>query len=161
MCQKEVRDMSRIFIFLLIALLSVSCSKQDDETNTINTQLSQNDIEEDKELFSNEQLSNVSNKAYSNRKLYVSYGVRNGRMAWRISEKGGYFGKSPTFVFSSGRRYTIPNSSNNYRPGDGFVFKPGYNKPCTSKECDTSTSHGGVYLQAANGDRSTKVYVYY
>jgi len=111
---------------------------------------------------------------YNSKESYNSYGVRNGRQAWRINKKGTSFGPGPIkFVFSSGREYTVPNTSKNCRGDnpatcdipsdknkDGFVYKPGIG-PNGEGDSDTGTSHGGVYLHAPWKDSSTSVTVYY
>jgi len=111
---------------------------------------------------------------YNSKESYNSYGVRNGRQAWRINKKGPAFGPGPIkFVFSSGREYTVPNTSKNCRGDnpatcdipsdknkDGFVYKPGIG-PNGEGDKDTGTDHGGVYLHAPWKDSSTSVTVYY
>jgi len=109
---------------------------------------------------------------YNSKESYNSYGVRNGRQAWRINKKGTSFGPGPIkFVFSSGKEFTVANTSKNCRdqascsrnssaPMYGFVYKPGIG-PNGEGDSDTGTSHGGVYLHAPWKDSSTTVTVYY
>jgi len=109
---------------------------------------------------------------YNSKESYNSYGVRNGRQAWRINKKGTSFGPGPIkFVFSSGKEFTVANTSKNCRdqascsrnssaPMYGFVYKPGIG-PNGEGDSDTGTSHGGVYLHAPWKDSSTSVTVYY
>jgi len=112
---------------------------------------------------------------YTHKAEYDSYGQRNGeRWAWRINKKGPDFGPGPIkFVFSSGKEYTVKNTSKNCRGDnpdacgipssknkDGFVFKPGIG-PNGEGDNDTGTSHGGVYLHAPYNDNSQKVTVYW
>lgn len=92
---------------------------------------------------------------------YTSYGVRNGgRQAWRIPKKGPEFGKKIKVVFSDGHTVHVPNTSKNYRESDGFVFKPGLG-PNGEGDSDTGTAHGGVYLHAPYGNRSTRATFYW
>jgi len=109
---------------------------------------------------------------YNSKESYNSYGVRNGRQAWRINKKGTSFGPGPIkFVFSSGKEFTVANTSKNCRdqascsrnssaPMYGFVYKPGIG-PNGEGDSDTGTSHGGVYLHAPWKDSSTSVTIYY
>ena len=109
---------------------------------------------------------------YKYQATYTSYGVRNGgRQAWRIPKKGPDFGQPIKFVFSSGKSFTVRDTSKNCRdqescsrnakaPMYGFVFKPGIG-PNGDGDADTGTSHGGVYLHAPYGDRSQTVTVHY
>jgi hypothetical protein len=109
---------------------------------------------------------------YKFKATYTSYGVRNGgRQAWRIPKKGPDFGQPIKFVFSSGKSFTVKNTSKNCRdqescsrnskaPMYGFVFKPGIG-PNGDGDSDTGTSHGGIYLHAPYGDSSKQVTVYY
>lgn len=109
---------------------------------------------------------------YKFKSTYTSYGVRNGgRQAWRIPKKGPDFGQPIKFVFSSGKSFTVNNTSKNCRdqescsrnsraPMYGFVFKPGIG-PNGDGDSDTGTSHGGIYLHAPYGDRSQTVTIHY
>jgi len=109
---------------------------------------------------------------YKFNSTYTSYGIRNGgRQAWRIPKKGPDFGQPIKFVFSSGKSFTVNNTSKNCRdqescsrnskaPMYGFVFKPGIG-PNGDGDSDTGTSHGGIYLHAPFGDSSKQVTVYY
>jgi len=111
---------------------------------------------------------------YSKSKVFTSYGERNGgRKAWRISGKGPSYGSQIKFVFASGKEYTVKNTSKNCRGNnpdtcdipssqnkDGFVYKPGIG-PNGEGDKDTGTSHGGIYLHAAYGDKSNTVTMYY
>ena len=109
---------------------------------------------------------------YKYKATYTSYGVRNGgRQAWRIPKKGPDFGQPIKFVFSSGKSFTVKNTSKNCRdqescsrnskaPMYGFVFKPGIG-PNGDGDSDTGTSHGGIYLHAPYGDSSKQVTIYY
>lgn len=109
---------------------------------------------------------------YKHKATYSSYGVRNGRQAWRIPKKGPDFGSSILFVFSSGKSFLVKDTSKNCRdrsdtcnrdsrsPMYGFVFKPGIG-PNGEGDADTGTSHGGVYLHAPWKDTSTQVTLYY
>jgi len=110
---------------------------------------------------------------YKHKATYDSYGVRNGRQAWRINKKGPDFGPGPVkFVFSSGKEFIVYNTSKNCRdvpkscgrnskaPMYGFVFKPGIG-PNGEGDSDTGTSHGGVYLHAPWKDNSKEVTVYW
>lgn len=113
------------------------------------------------------------NPSYKHSATYDSYGVRNGRQAWRINKKGPEFGPGPVLlVFSSGKKFTVYNTSKNCRDVPkscgrnskaamyGFVWKPGIG-PNGDGDSDTGTSHGGVYLQAAWKDTSKKVTLYW
>ena len=98
---------------------------------------------------------------YTKQSTYSSYGVRNGgRRAWRIPAKGPSFGNKIKVVFSDGHTVIVNNTSKNYREGDGFVFKPGIG-PNGEGVHDTGTAHGGVYLHAPYGNRSTRVTFHY
>ena len=110
---------------------------------------------------------------YKNFATYTSYGVRNGRQAWRIPKKGPEFGPGPIkLVFSSGKEFVVKNTSKNCRDDQntcarnskaimyGTVFKPGIG-PNVDGDADTGTSHGGVYLQAPWNDTSKSVKVYW
>jgi hypothetical protein len=108
---------------------------------------------------------------YKFKATYSSYGVRNGRQAWRIPKKGPEFGQPIKFVFSSGKSFTVRDTSKNCRdqescgrnskaPMYGFVFKPGIG-PNGDGDADTGTSHGGVYLHAPWKDTSQSVIVHY
>lgn len=109
---------------------------------------------------------------YNTSKVYKSYGVRNGRQAWRITQKGPEFGKTAKFVFSSGKEFTVKDTEYNCRDREdtckrdsssdmyGFVFKPGIG-PNGDGDADRGTSHGGVYLHAPWKDTSKSVKVYY
>ena len=112
-----------------------------------------------------------TDQAYKNQTTYTSYGVRNGRQAWRIANKGPEFGQPIKLVFSSGKEFTVNNTSKNCRDQPscsrnskaamyGFVFKPGIG-PNGEGDSDTGTSHGGVYLQAPWGDDSKTVTIHY
>jgi hypothetical protein len=88
---------------------------------------------------------------------YSSYGTRNGgREAWRIPRKGPEFGSRVKVVFSNGHTVIVPNTAQNYREGDGFVFKPGIPDGGEGSN-STSTSHGGVFLHAPYGNHSKLV----
>jgi hypothetical protein len=103
---------------------------------------------------------------------YTSYGVRNGgRQAWRIPKKGPDFGQPIKFVFSSGKSFTVRDTSHNCRdqescgrnsraPMYGFVFKPGIG-PNGDGDSNTGTDHGGIYLHAPYGDSSKTVTIHY
>ncbi len=98
---------------------------------------------------------------YKNQATFTSYGVRNGgRQAWRISKKGPEFGKKIKVVFSDGHTVLVKDTSHNYRESDGFVFKPGIG-PNGEGDSNTGTAHGGVYLHAPYGNRSTRVTFHY
>jgi len=112
-----------------------------------------------------------TDQAYKNQTTYTSYGVRNGRQAWRIANKGPEFGQPIKLVFSSGKEFTVKDTSKNCRDQPscsrnskaamyGFVFKPGIG-PNGEGDSDTGTSHGGVYLQAPWGDDSKTVTIHY
>lgn len=109
---------------------------------------------------------------YKNKATFSSYGVRNGRQAWRISGKGPSFGEPIKFVFSSGKTFTVKDTDKNCRDDEntcarsssadmyGFVFKPGIG-PNGDGDSDTGTSHGGIYLHAPWKDTSGSVTLYY
>jgi len=109
---------------------------------------------------------------YSKSKEFTSYGERNGgRKAWRISGKGPSYGSQIKFVFSSGKEFTVKDTSRNCRdqescgrnskaPMYGFVFKPGIGANGEGDN-DTGTSHGGIYLHAPYGDKSNTVTLWY
>ena len=107
---------------------------------------------------------------YKNSKSYSSYGVRNGRQAWRIPSRGDSLGPGPVkFTFSSGKTFTVDSTAKNCRdqesncsrnskaPMYGFVFKPGNGRPNGEGDGDIGTSHGGIYLHAPHGDNSKSV----
>lgn len=97
----------------------------------------------------------------SRQETYTSYGVRNGgRQAWRIPKKGPEFGAKVKVVFSNGHTVMVNDTSHNYRESDGFVFKPGIG-PNGEGTTDTGTAHGGVYLHAPYGNKSTRATFYY
>lgn len=150
--------MAVMMVFTVASLCSCENHKDDPVSTIMGTT---NDRELDKELFDDTgNTLELSGAVYRRYKTYPSQGIRNGRMSWRIHEVGGAFGSTCVFVFSDKRQYKVPNTKKNFRPGDGFVFKPGYKSKYTDKERDTSTSHGGVYLQANYGNRSKYVTVY-
>jgi len=98
---------------------------------------------------------------YDAKATYSSYGVRNGgRQAWRIPAKGPSFGRQIKVVFSNGHTVFVKDTSHNYREGDGFVFKPGLG-PNGEGDSNPGTAHGGVYLHAPYGNRSTVVTFFY
>ena len=110
---------------------------------------------------------------WKNKATYTSYGVRNGgRQAWRIPGKGPSFGETIKFVFSSGKTFTVTDTSKNCRDNQetcnrssssdmyGFVFKPGIG-PNGDGDDNPGTAHGGIYLHAPYGDSSKQVTIYY
>ena len=111
---------------------------------------------------------------YKNSKSFSSYGVRNGRQAWRIPMRGDSLGSGPVkFVFSSGAVFTVPSTAKNCRDQEstcsrnskaedyGFVFKPGNGKPNGEGDSDIGTAHGGIYLHSPFGDDSQSVIMYW
>lgn len=103
--------------------------------------------------------------------IYTSYGVRNGRQAWRITKRGDTFGKRIRITWlPSGKVMTVNDTSKNCRDRSdtcqrdskgevyGAVYKPGigFNGDGDS---NTGTSHGGVYLQGPwkNNDKTVKI----
>ena len=111
-----------------------------------------------------------SSSGYKHLETYTSYGVRNGRQAWRISKRGDSLGPGPVkFTFSSGKTFTVKSTAKNCRdqestcsrnskaPMYGFVFKPGNGKPNGEGDNDIGTAHGGIYLHAPHGDNSKTV----
>ena len=111
-----------------------------------------------------------SPSGYKHSETYTSYGVRNGRQAWRISKRGDSLGPGPVkFTFSSGKTFTVKSTAKNCRdqestcsrnskaPMYGFVFKPGNGRPNGEGDSDIGTSHGGIYLHASYGDGSKTV----
>jgi len=107
---------------------------------------------------------------YLHKATYDSYGVRNGRQAWRIDKRGDSLGPGPVkFTFSSGKTFTVKSTAKNCRdqestcsrnsksPMYGFVFKPGNGRPNGEGDSDIGTSHGGIYLHAPHGDSSKQV----
>jgi len=108
---------------------------------------------------------------YKNQATYKAYGKRNGgRWAWRINKRGDSLGPGPVkFTFSSGKTFTVKSTAKNCRDRedtcqrdskaemDGFVFKPGNNRPNGEGDADIGTSHGGIYLHAPYGDPSQTV----
>ena len=110
---------------------------------------------------------------YKHSKTYDSYGVRNGRQAWRIPENGPWFGQQVKVVFSSGKTRSVSNTSKNCRGDnpntcdipsdknkDGFVWKSGLGENGEGDE-NTGTSHRGVYIHAPFGDTSKSLTIYY
>lgn len=81
-------------------------------------------------------------------------------MAWRIPKKGPAFGSNLKVVFSDGHSVVVRNTSKNYRESDGFVFKPGLG-PNGEGDANTGTAHGGVYIHAPYGNRSTRLTIHY
>jgi hypothetical protein len=110
---------------------------------------------------------------YKFKKTYSSYGIRNGRQAWRIPEAGASFGKQVKFVFSSGKTFTVKDTAWNCRDREdtckrdsksqnyGFVYKPGGPYPNGDGDSDRGTSHKGVYLHSPWKDTSQSVTVYF
>jgi len=107
---------------------------------------------------------------YKNSATYDSYGVRNGRQAWRIPKRGDSLGAGPVrFTFSSGKTFVVKSTARNCRDREdtcnrdsrsskyGFVFKPGNGRPNGEGDADIGTAHGGIYLHEFYGGKSPKV----
>lgn len=109
---------------------------------------------------------------YSKSKKYQYFNHANGRQAWRIPENGPWFGQPVKVVFSSGKEFTVKNTSKNCRDQEsdcqrnskaemyGFVWKSGIG-PNGEGDENTGTSHHGVYIHAPHGDTSTSLTIYY
>ena len=109
---------------------------------------------------------------YSKSKTYRYFNHANGRQAWRIPENGPWFGQPVKVVFSSGKEFTVKNTSKNCRDQEsncqrnskakmyGFVWKSGLGENGEGDE-NTGTSHHGVYIHAPHGDTSTSLTIYY
>lgn len=137
-----------VFLILLLALLLNGCSDSSNETDAMGG-------------AGDEQTDPQTDQEYTRQDTYTSYGVRNGgRRAWRIPKKGPAFGKKIKVVFSDGHTVYVPYTSKNYRESDGFVFKPGLG-PNGEGSSNTGTAHGGVYLHAPYGNRSSRVTFHY
>ena len=113
----------------------------------------------------------VTPGSYSHSATYTSYGVRNGRQAWRFPQKVSVYGAGPVkFTFVSGKTFTVRNTQKNCRDREdtcnrdsrsslyGFVWKPGIG-PNGEGDSDTGTSDGKPYLHAPHGDGSKMVTV--
>lgn len=119
------------------------------------------DKEDDEEMYRGTTVKDSQSAWYDAKATYTSYGVRNGgRQAWRIPAKGPSFGRQIKVVFSDGHTVFVKDTKHNYREGDGFVFKPGIG-PNGTGDANTGTAHGGVYLHAPYGNRSTQVRFFY
>ncbi len=145
---------------------SITGSDDDDEA-TAQTEAPRKDISQPKTTTTTDKDTSDTDKdtttedGYKNQATFTSYGVRNGgRQAWRISKKGPAFGKKIKVVFSDGHTVLVKDTSHNYRESDGFVFKPGIG-PNGEGDSNTGTAHGGVYLHAPYGNRSTRVTFHY
>lgn len=143
-----------VFMILFLALLLNGCSDSSNQTDAMSGAGDENS--------STAAATNTDDTdEYSHQDTYTSYGVRNGgRRAWRIPKKGPSFGDKIKVVFSDGHTVYVQNTSKNYRESDGFVFKPGLGHNGEGAS-NTGTAHGGVYLHAPYGNRSTRVTFYY
>jgi hypothetical protein len=98
---------------------------------------------------------------FNNEKTYNFYNVGDGgRQAWRIPEIGTSFGKTIKLTFESGYTVLIPDTSVRFALKNGLIYRPGdghEGDPTNSIQ----TSHGGVYLYAPTGDKSTWVKISY
>lgn len=165
-----MKRLMTILLVLMMALLLNSCGEwdnlvdtitgsDDDETAAVQSDKPRKDASkpETKPTADKEDTED----GFKNKATFTSYGVRNGgRQAWRISKKGPEFGKKVKVVFSDGHTVLVPNTSRNYRENDGFVFKPGLG-PNGEGDNNTGTAHGGVYLHAPYGNRSTRATFYW
>ena len=109
---------------------------------------------------------------YKNSKVYGYFNHANGRQAWRIPENGPWFGQPVKVVFSSGKSFTVYDTSKNCRdqekscsrnskaPMYGFVWKSGLGENGEGDN-NTGTSHHGVYIHAPHGDTSKSLTIYY
>ena len=114
----------------------------------------------------------VTPGVYKLSKVYGYYNDANGRRAWRIPENGPWFGQPVKVVFSSGKSFTVYDTSNNCRdqekscsrnskaPMYGFVWKSGLGENGEGDN-NTGTSHHGVYIHAPHGDTSKSLTIYY
>lgn len=145
---------------------TTTTSYKDNEDNTVKDEKVDEQVDTGKEEVSDD-------LDYKNKATFDSYGVRNGRQAWRIAGKGPSFGEPVKFVFSSGKTYIVKDTDKNCRGADpdacdipsdqnkdGFVFKPGIG-PNGEGDTNTGTSHGGIYLHAPYDDNSKTVTLYY
>ena len=141
------------FSILLLTFLLNGCSDNDNQPEALSGTAD--------EMTVTASSATTVEKNYSKQATYTSYGVRNGgRQAWRIPRKGPEFGKQIKVVFSDGHTVLVKDTSHNYRESDGFVFKPGIG-PNGEGDSNTGTAHGGVYLHAPYGNRSTRVTFYH
>ena len=109
---------------------------------------------------------------YKNQKSYGYFNHANGRQAWRIPENGPWFGQQAKVVFSSGKEFTVYDTSKNCRDQEkscsrnskaqmyGFVWKSGLGENGEG-DSNTGTSHHGVYIHAPHGDTSKSLTIYY
>lgn len=169
-----------LFLALGITFLLTSCGEwdnmvdtitgsSDDEATTAQPEAPRKDVSQPSATPSSDKSTEATDKdknkdtedGFDSKDTYTSYGVRNGgRRAWRIPKKGPEFGKQIKVVFSDGHTVLVKDTSHNYRESDGFVFKPGIG-PNGEGDSDTGTAHGGVYLHAPYGNRSTRVTFYH
>ena len=141
-----------VFFILFLTLLLNGCSDGDSRTDAVSGA---------GDVSATPPVSDNNTSEYTKQSTYSSYGVRNGgRRAWRIPGKGPSFGNKIKVVFSNGHTVIVNNTSKNYREGDGFVFKPGIG-PNGHGDSNTGTAHGGVYLHAPYGNKSTRVTFHY
>jgi hypothetical protein len=135
-------------LILILAMFLASCSHSDDDNGPI---LPGGD--EDDRIF-NEQPDVDEMASAAKGATYRYYNVGDGgRMAWRIPVKGTAFGRSFVVRFSNGYAIRVPNSARRCSARNGFVYRPGIG----SIKSGTGTSHGGVYIYAPRGNKSTSL----
>jgi len=136
----------RIVIFLVCLFMLCSCS--DSNESPMSTQAVYNPTAMDDD----DKVLNESNSAVLGSYKYFNVGDR-GRMAWRIHRKGTSFGRSFIVQFSNGYKIRVPNSARRCSAKNGFTYRPGIG----SINSGTGTSHGGVYIYAPYGNKSTSL----
>jgi len=134
----------RIVIF--IACLFLLCSCSDDNESPVSPTAVYNPTAMDDD----DAILNESNSAVLGSYKYFNVGD-HGRMAWRIPRKGTSFGRSFIVQFSNGYKIRVPNSARRNSHRNGFTYRPGIG----SIKSGTGTSHGGVYIYAPYGNKST------
>lgn len=150
----------KVLLICLLPLFFMGCSSSD-EDNFISGSGDAPPSKAGKKTYPTKEKETKTSGEYSHSSTYSSYGTRNGgRQAWRIPRKGPDFGAKIKVVFSDGHTVYVRDTSKNYRESDGFVFKPGIG-PNGEGSANTGTAHGGVYLHAPYGNRSTQVTFYY
>lgn len=99
---------------------------------------------------------------FNKEETFNMYNVGDGgRHAWRIQKKGIDFGKTIKLTFASGYEAVIPDTSVRFALKNGLIYRPGTGEKVKPIVTNIQTSHGGMYLYAPSGDKSTWVKISY
>jgi hypothetical protein len=154
-----MKNLMTLLLALPLSLLLNGCSQWDDLVDSITG--SDDDEAVVTAPATETPVATTPQTEYSKHESFHYDHIANGdRMAWRIPQKGPDFGEKLKVVFSDGHTVYVADTSNNYREDDGFVFKPGIG-PNGEGQDDIGTSHGGVFIHAPYGNRSTDLTIYY